>query len=646
MLNLFGKSKTEPLQFNWQETPTGIRFTAPLDSLSVTEYAENLTANAYHAQAQWVLLKELLDNGQAESSDTEIFIPCEEVCRLDFVEQSLLGLPEPYPFDLEIRSYGTFNQTEFRYNYQFLQPDLKPLHPQRIGCVLRLTAEWAYLLTSEQFSLLEELHAFNNRDEGDKNYHANLIEFAKIKGLAKVIGVQLDGYLNQEEVVAPKTVRLRLREAGNGIEIIPDVDGVDSTQFEEVFDQNLNTKTVYDISQPDGARTRVLFHKEQLEALEAVKRHRRVSREKLDELAKHPQAYFNPDIVELDPTTDEPLSFSDRVREIGAYQPKVYPFISPYKSEWIPGIIVEDKDGKRTKIPVKDQRELDELKGLIDRANRTGKKAVTWKDGQLPVSEVERYLPFIEKRLKRRKKPPCPDEKLETPVLIIEENIENPGYVQPTPDPPVKEPFRHLLEPSPNLKPGVKLLAHQEEGIAWTQQLWEEKYPGGLLADDMGLGKTLQVLCFLEWHHAKYHLQRPYLIVAPIVLLENWQAEYPKFFDGGALDFITLYGRELQTFKREFNHEIPELEGAERIPELRRRRGALDVDRLRTAKLVLTTYETVRDFQLDLGLIPWAAVVIDEAQRIKTPGALVTNAVKALKTDFRLALTERPLKIR
>ena len=105
-----------------------------------------------------------------------------------------------------------------------------------------------------------------------------------------------------------------------------------------------------------------------------------------------------------------------------------------------------------------------------------------------------------------------------------------------------------------------------------------------------------------------------------------------------------MYGKKLQAFKREINHEIPELEGAERISELRRRRGALDVDRLRTAKLVLTTYETVRDFQLDLGLIPWAAVVIDEAQRIKTPGALVTNAVKALKTDFRLALTGTPVE--
>ncbi len=641
MLNLFGTSKSEPPQFNWQETPIGIRFTAPMSSLSVTKYAENLSTDDYHAQAQWVLLKELLDNGQAESSDTEVFISCEEVCRLDFVEQNLLGLPEPYPFDLEIRSDGTFSQSEFRYNYQFLQPDLKPLHPERIGCVLRLTAEWAYLLTSEQFSLLEALDTFNTRETQDKKYEANLIEFARIKGLAKQTSAALDGYLNQEEVVAPKTVRLRLREDGDRIEIIPDVDGVDPAQFEEVFDQDPNTKTVYNLPHPEGARTRLLFKNEQREALEDIKRYRRVSREELDEIAKHPQAVFDPEVFELDPTADNPLSFSDRVREIGVYQPKVYPFISPYKSEWIPGIMVEDKGGKRTKIPVKNERELNELKNLINQAKSTNQETVTWKNGQLPVSEVERYLPFIEKRLKRRKKPPRPDE---PSVLIIDENIEDSDYVEPTPDSPAKEPFRHLLEPSPNLKQEEKLLPHQEEGIAWAQQLWEKKYPGGLLADDMGLGKTLQVLCFLEWHQTKYRFQQPYLIVAPIALLENWQSEYPKFFDRGSLNFITLYGSGLQAFKRDSEHEIPEIDGADQFTELRRRRGGLDVDRLRTAKLVLTTYETVRDFQLDLGLIHWAAVVIDEAQRIKTPGALVTNAVKALKTDFRLALTGTPVE--
>ena len=209
-----------------------------------------------------------------------------------------------------------------------------------------------------------------------------------------------------------------------------------------------------------------------------------------------------------------------------------------------------------------------------------------------------------------------------------------------------------MLEHPPNLKKKFNLLPHQQEGLAWAQQLLQKKYPGGLLADDMGLGKTLQVLCFLEWHHTKFRQQesqqKPYLIVAPIALLENWGAEYPKFFDNGALDFITLYGNELRNYKIDLSEtnkiQIPEIEGVERLKELRKKRGALDVKRIQKADVVLTTYETVRDFQLDLGLIPWAAVVIDEAQRIKTPGTLVTNALKALNADFRIAMTGTPVE--
>ena len=654
MLNLFRKSETKTSQFNWDETSTGIRFTIPSDNVTLTEYTANLPPDAYQAQAQWLLLKELLDNGQAELSDTGIYIPYEEVCRLDSVEQELLGLPELYPFELEIRSDGTFNQPEFRYNYQFLKSDGKSLHPTRTGCVLRLTEEWAYLLAHEQFTLLEELDAFNARGATDKNFATNLIEFAKIKGFAKETGSILDHYLNQEEVVAPKTIRLRLRESGDSVEITPDVDDVDSKKFEEIFDKFPNPQTTYNLPQPDGGqgRTRVLFQKKQKEALQTLKHYRRVSREQLAEIAKQPQIYFDPEVVELDPT-DETLSFSERVREIGIYQPRVYPFVSPYKSEWIPGILVEDESGARTKLKIKTEEEFTELKQAIHEAKRTGQKQIKWKGQELPLPDVEKHLPFIAKQLKHRKKPSRPQgEKSETTVLIIEENIEDPDYVEKTSSSKVEEPFRHLLEPTPNLKQGVELLPHQEEGLAWAQQLWENSYLGGLLADDMGLGKTLQVLCFLEWHHANHRLQksqqRPYLIVAPIALLENWAAEYPKFFSKVSLEFITLYGKALQNFKCDpseaANFQIPEIEGAERLLELRKRRGALDVKRLRDTDVVLTTYETVRDFQLDLGLIQWATVVIDEAQRIKTPGTLVTNALKALKTDFRLAMTGTPVE--
>ena len=651
MLNLFRKSQSEQSQFKWQEISTGIQFTAPSDHLSLSEYAANLSADDYQAQAQWLLLKELLDNGQAEPLDIGIHLPSDEVCRLDFVEQELLALPEPYPFDLEIRSFGTLNEPTFRYNYQFLKPDRKPLHPKRIGCILRLIEEWAYLLTHEQFVLLEELDAFNRREGADKSFQSNLLEFAKIKGLANQTGAELERYLNQEEVVALKTVRLRLRESGDTVEIIPEVAGVDNEKFEAVFDKFPNPETTYNLPQPDGGRTRVLFQKEQREALQAVKHYRHVSREQLAEIAKEPQAYFDPEVVELDPT-DETPSFSERVREIGIYQPRVYPFVSPYKSQWIPGILFDDGTEKQTKIQIKTDAELEALQQAIQEAKQADQTHLTWEGKKLPVSEVEKHLPFMEKQLKHRKKPSrTPDKKSETVVLIIEENIDDPDYVE-KPDSPVQEPFRHLLEPPPNLKQEFKLLPHQEEGLAWAQQLWEKEYPGGLLADDMGLGKTLQVLCFLEWHQAKSRLQesqrKPYLIVAPIALLENWAAEYPKFFDKGTLDFTTLYGKELQAFKCEPDDtpllHVPEIEGAEHPPQLRRQRGRLDVKSLRNANLVLTTYETVRDFQLDLGLIPWATVVIDEAQRIKTPGTLVTNALKALKTDFRLALTGTPVE--
>ena len=651
MLNLFRKSQPEPSQFKWQETPTGIQFTTPSEHLSLSEYAANLPTEAYQAQAQWLLLKELLDNGQAELSSTGIFLPSDEVCCLDSVEQELLGLPELYPFDLEIRSFGTLNEPEFRYNYQFMKPDRKPLHPERIGCVLRLTQEWAYLLTHEQFVLLEELDAFNRREAADKNFQSNLLEFAKIKGLANQTGAELERYLNQEEVVAPKTVRLRLRESGDTVEIIPDVAGVDSEKFEAVFDKFPNPETTYNLPQPDGGRTRVLFPEKQREALQTVKRYRHVSREQLAEIAEEPQAYFDPEIIELDPT-DETPSFSERVREIGIYQPRVYPFVSPYKSQWIPGILVDEGTEQQTKIKIDNEVDLAELQQAIRQAKQEKQTHLTWEEKKLPVSEVERHLPFIEKQLKHQKKPSrIPDEKSETLILIIEENIDDPDYVE-KPDSPVEEPFRHLLEFPPNLKQDFKLLPHQEEGLAWAQQLWEKEYPGGLLADDMGLGKTLQVLCFLEWNHAKFRTQesqrKPYLIIAPIALLENWAAEYPKFFDGGTLDFVTLYGKDLQAFKCDPDDpsviKVPETERKEHLPQLRRQRGRLDIKRLLASDLVLTTYETVRDFQLDLGLIPWATVIIDEAQRIKTPGTLVTNALKALKTDFRLALTGTPVE--
>ena len=42
--------------------------------------------------------------------------------------------------------------------------------------------------------------------------------------------------------------------------------------------------------------------------------------------------------------------------------------------------------------------------------------------------------------------------------------------------------------------------------------------------------------------------------------------------------------------------------------------------------------------------VEFAIIVLDEAQKIKTPGTLVTNAAKALKGDFKIAMTGTPVE--
>jgi SNF2 family DNA or RNA helicase len=44
----------------------------------------------------------------------------------------------------------------------------------------------------------------------------------------------------------------------------------------------------------------------------------------------------------------------------------------------------------------------------------------------------------------------------------------------------------------PGLAEHMRLMKHQQMGLAWMQKMEEGKNKGGLLADEMGLGKTIQ----------------------------------------------------------------------------------------------------------------------------------------------------------
>ena len=75
-------------------------------------------------------------------------------------------------------------------------------------------------------------------------------------------------------------------------------------------------------------------------------------------------------------------------------------------------------------------------------------------------------------------------------------------------------------------------------------------------------------------------------------------------------------------------------------------RPTISVETLRAAECVLTTYETLRDYDRDFGQVRFTAAVFDEAQKIKTPGIRLTDAAKAMNIEFRLAMTGTPVENR
>ncbi len=231
-------------------------------------------------------------------------------------------------------------------------------------------------------------------------------------------------------------------------------------------------------------------------------------------------------------------------------------------------------------------------------------------------------------------KDPSPANKLSLQIL---HNIEQLQY---SPEVMLGPGDNHAVELPAALRGSIQLMPHQISGIAWMQARLRQKnigVRGILLADDMGLGKTLQCLCLMAWYRQWAPAPRPCLVVAPVSLLENWKAEIEKFLDGRQGATVTLYGEHLANYR---------LSPGQMDAEARSRglKKALRPGFANGAAFVLTTYETLRDYQLSLAREQWGVLVCDEAQKIKTPGAMVTRAAKAMQADFKIACTGTPVE--
>ncbi len=154
-----------------------------------------------------------------------------------------------------------------------------------------------------------------------------------------------------------------------------------------------------------------------------------------------------------------------------------------------------------------------------------------------------------------------------------------------------------------------KLRPYQQFGVNWLNFLYCAGFHG-ILADDMGLGKTAQVLAFLS----QLKLTHPILVIVPTSLIFNWKNEIQKFLPN--FSFYIHYGP-----KRSQDPEV-----------------------IKEHMITLTTYSLLRlDLQL-FGSLHFQAIILDEAQAIKTSSSQISQAVRTLSSEFRLSMTGTPIE--
>ncbi|CAH8665084.1 unnamed protein product [Dicrocoelium dendriticum] len=165
---------------------------------------------------------------------------------------------------------------------------------------------------------------------------------------------------------------------------------------------------------------------------------------------------------------------------------------------------------------------------------------------------------------------------------------------------------------------------YQVEGVRW---LWHafHNHVNAILADEMGLGKTVQVIALLYLLWKERNDYGPFLIVAPLSTLLNWERE----FNVWAPDFhVIVYSgeRSVRTAFQDYEFRIPNSGG---VPAFH---------------VLITSHELACIERSCLQSFDWSVLVVDEAHRLKNKQSRLFKEASQYKASFKILLTGTPLQ--
>lgn len=589
----------------------------------------------------------------------------EIVAGLDEMDAYALGLPPVTALTLQLRSSGSIAEGTISVVAKWVRRGGLPVRPDVKGARTRESGRVGRI-PEPIYSVFDAALALNIANTADERRAA----FAALRsqlGDEIAEGINADGFIERVRIAYAANFSLDAKTDHGQFNFDPvlfsrnigetsEGDLIDETEaslltpqdtlhFQQHFRRQDGSRRSYLLS--DGT---LLFLDPLLgKALEVVRAKQAGSSKEKREFLRSPQKVLREEL-QLDQSEDdeaadrlfiETQQFSERVSGIEVWHKPVLPWIKPKPNSWLPegfGLRVGEPPNA-THIELA-PGEAQAIAKDVEHAIETGSDTISWGNETIPATNATlqsaRAISDLERKIAAEtgeiSEAPDGEETLETFFLQVGENFQQLDYAR-LPRPTINVvPF----EPPP-LPQGLVSTPkpHQMEGYAWLTEAWQKKLPGILLADDMGLGKTFQALMFLLWLRQSSAKPGPILIVAPTGLLRNWQAEIALHLEHGAMGpVIEAYGSNLTAYRLKAGSDI------------RGGTSSLDVADWDQAGIVLTTYETMRDYHMSFARVRFASIVYDEIQKLKNPASQMTRAAKTLNGRLQIAMTGTPVENR
>ncbi|HKI84153.1 MAG TPA: SNF2-related protein [Candidatus Krumholzibacteria bacterium] len=643
----------------WTEAPEGLLFscTSANTPLAPEEWGRFALYDSSGSRCSAGPILRLLDEDDAsqlvrQDHDGGVLVGHQAVSSFAPGELLQLGLPMQCPFTLELSASQRLTAPNSHIDYRYWHPDGFPIGSLERRGSLVTSSEDTFVLSEPVHLLVSGIDEFNAHPP--ESMPERLAAWGRLKELVPQ-DARLDDHLKSTRVAVASTFTLQpfLNDQGEadfspvpGWTQAADLEAGEDEQFEEIlpearqeeferrFVQFRSARTEY----PVGTGWFLVWSPDTLRALEVVRELKEASLEKRVDFLRRPRAYLQEALPDLDEKVLESLfydeDYSERVEGVGIWEPRILPWVKKSGEAWLPDADLGLRIGD-TYVRVAPE-DVASLREEVARAKEEGRGTVDYRGYAIPATDaaldgLEALVVEIPPELDGPK-PHNPDERPDRVVLLVKGNFEEVSYQSGS------RPHHGHVGILPAAVDPELPLPHQLDAVRWLQDHWAQGSPGALLADDMGLGKTLAALIFMVWVREQFSpaRKRPIVTVAPTGLLSNWIAESEKHLDSGALgtQFVAR-GAVLRALKT--SSSGTELQAG--VP-------LLDIRRLAECDWVLTSYETWRDYQHSFGKIQWSVAVYDEVQKVKNPAAAVTDAAKATKAEFSLALTGTPVETR